>query len=193
MPNDKLKYAIIASWCVLAFCFIIKLLGSNVFVFVCTNEKVIALCNFIDKTFLLYITNFALFYFGTFYYYKAVLKEKVLTRRTKYIHLVLLGQYFIKLLIQFLIPAEAQLLLVLIFDTTIFILAPIILKRDVWKRALFGIVLLYDFQLVSMFIRNLGIHFAVSSTLLVAMFSIDYYIMILLYYFYSIKEKKGDV
>lgn len=191
MPQNKLKYAIIASWCVLAFCVVIKFIGGNLFEFVCTNEKVIALCNFIDKTFLLYITNFVLFYFGTFYYYKAVLKEKTLNSRTRNIHFVLLFQYTVKLLIQFLVPANLQMIIVLVVDTFILILSPIILKPNIWKRSLVGVLSLYGFQLISMFIRNLGINFAVTSTLLVAMFSIDYYIMILLYYFYSIKEKKG--
>lgn len=199
MMKDKYKTLITACWVVLGVCFLIKLLGGNFFEIMCNNEVVIKVCDFIDKTFLLYIFNFVCYYIAAIYYYKAILKVDKLIGRNSIIHLFILVLYVIKLFIQIVLTQNFDInkitLIILIIDTLFMILPIIIINVKLYKRAIIGYLLVLLFQVISMIIKNLGIHFAISSTLIVAIFSIDYYIMIILYYLYSIKteKKEGDI
>lgn len=191
--KDKYKTLITACWAVLGICFIIKILGGNFFEIICTNEFIIKVCDFIDSTLLFHIFNFVCFYVGSYLYYKAVLQVKHLNSKYIFLHFILITAYIIKLLIQFFVPLEYVTPIVLITDTLFMIAPVVILNTKVLKRAIIGYVLVLAFQAVSMITKSLGIHFAVKSTLLVAIFSIDYYIMLILYYLYSIQNisKKG--
>jgi hypothetical protein len=199
MMENKYKTLINSCWVVLICCFILKLLGGNFFEIMCNNNIVIKICNFIDKTFLLYIFNFLCYYIAAIFYYKAILKENKLIGKNKLIHLFTLALYIIKLFIQIILTKNFDLnkitLIVLIIDTIFMILPILIINVKLYKRAIIGYLLVLIFQIISMITRNLGIHFAVNSTLLVAIFSIDYYIMIILYYLYSTKteKKEGDI
>ena len=49
-----LKRLIIVSWVALGCCFLIKLLGGNLFEIVCNNQRFITICNYIDNNWFLY-------------------------------------------------------------------------------------------------------------------------------------------
>ena len=62
-----LKRMIIVCWILLAICFGIKLFGGNFFNIICTNEKFIEVCNFIDNTAWFHVISFIFFYSSTMY------------------------------------------------------------------------------------------------------------------------------
>lgn len=190
MMKDKYKTLITACWVVLGVCFLIKLLGGNFFEIMCNNEVIIKVCDFIDKTFLFYVFNFILFYVGCYYYYKAILKVDKFSGKLKYLHLVLIFVYIIKILINIFLKSDFGVLIGIICDTLFMILPIVFIDKNLWKRALLGYGLVMLFQIVSMLIKNLGASFATTSLLINSIYSIDYYIMIILYYLYSVKNKE---
>ena len=189
--KNKYKTLITACWVVLGVCFLIKLLGGNFFEIMCNNEVIIKVCNFIDKTFLFYVFNFILYYFGTYYYFKAVLKKEKLNGKYVWFHLLFVILYLIKIFINMFLKGNNGVIIGTLVDT-LFMIGPILIVNiKLWKRATIGYILVWVFQLISVFIKNLGIDFATTSLLINTIFSIDYYIMVILYYLYSIKEKEN--
>ena len=74
-------------------------------------------------------------------------------------------------------------------------LIPMLYRKDkIWKRfliCLFGFILFNVFQIFSMIIKNLGISIIDYGCLISVIFSIDYFIMLILYYLYvNILNKK---
>lgn len=185
--KDKYKTLILACWIVLLSCFIIKILGGNFFEIMCNNKTFINICNFIENTFLYYVVVFINFYIGAIFYYKAILQKDNLKGKYLFIHLILLVIWIIKLLV------NNNVILALLTDLLFTIIIPIILDRTKWKRAIFGSLLTLGFQVISLITKNIGLKIIDDNVLITLIFMIDYYIMMILYYLYSIKKlKKGE-
>lgn len=171
-----LKRMIILCWVLLFVCFIIKLCGANLFEIVCTNERFIEVCNFIDNTFLYYVLSFVFYYVNNFIYllsatYKKMFKFKTILITT--IILVLL--YTIKIFY----PKIS-----FILEIIVMIGLPIALIRNI-KVSLLSFILLNIFQLLSLFIKNIGIDILDTTFLISTILMLDYLIMNVIFYLYS--------
>lgn len=184
--KDKYKTLIISCWVVLLCCFVVKLLGGNFFEIVCENEKFIRFCNFIDGNILKYVISFIMYMTSAFIYMLAVVKNEI-TNVKKIIAIVLYSALWVIKLIVY----DLQIVATLIeFIGVIGI--PILLNKKYWKMSLIGCILNFVFQLISVIIKNLSLSFIDSSTINGIIFSIDYYIMIILFYLYRIKEDNNN-
>lgn len=146
------------------------------------NERFIALCSFIDSSFIKYIIYFTFNITSSSIYFMAVLKEK-------------------KPNLKWFIPYTIYAILKIIFnkydlifnilDFVIVPLLPIIINKKMWLRSIIGLGLMLLFQSVSLLLKFNNFTMFDENTLMVIILSIDYYIMLILYWLYSIKSKKG--
>lgn len=189
MNKKAIKTCIIICWCLLATCMIFKLCGSKIFEVAVTNQRFIDICNWLD---------------GKGIYAKYVLAGIMSITSTTF--LMLSASFAPK-------PNRKQIILILcvvipiwfvkvffakigfILDCVSIIVVPAIISKKWWAGFL-GLILNIAFQVASMYIRGIEVAtiFA-SNTILSLIFSIDYYIMIALYYMYTItiKIKKKEV
>ena len=179
--KDRYKTLIISCWVVLLCCFIIKLLGGNFFEIVCENEKFIRFCKYCNNGIMYWVISIIAYTFSTTLYLMAVCKfEKpkilliVITILMDIIKLIFINYATITGVIEF----------------VLFIIIPICYNKKNWLRAIIGCVLVLLFQISSLVTKNIGIKVINNDLVTGLIFSIDYYIMIILYWLYSIKEEK---
>lgn len=188
---DKVKYlkrVIIICWVALAICFCIKLFGGNLFEIMCENENFIAICNYADSHLWAYYLIGALQCFISLYFFTLAILQ-----RTKYKKWEL-----ILLIITVLVGSAVKMLsstFGFIFDIWQGILFPMLLIgkqfKQYWKIGLANILLM-AFQLLSMFIKNINSIILGESVLIGTIFSIDIWLMLILYFCYSNIIKEGD-
>lgn len=182
MMKNNYKVLIISCWSLLGVCCVLKLLGLDIFLVGSDNERFITLCNYIDNSFIKYFVYFVFNIVTSSIYYMAVLKEK-------------------KPNLKWLIPYMIYAILKLVFnqydivfnilDFIIVPLLPIIINKKYWLRAIIGLGLMLGFQAISLIIKLDHFTMFDNNTLMGVLLSIDYIIMLMLYWLYSIREKKG--
>lgn len=181
---DKKKYlhrVIIVSWVALIICFIIKLFGGNIFEIACTNETFIAICNYADTHLWANYLISALYCFVSLYFFTLAIMQKTKYKVWQLIILILtvLGGTAIKIW---------NSTYGLYFDIWQGILMPIVFLNKEFKKYLniiIGNVLLFAFQAVSMYVKNINFGVLGDSVLIGVIYSIDVLIMILLYFGYA--------
>lgn len=182
MMKNNYKVLIISCWSLLLVCCLIKLLGADLFLAGTDNERFISLCSFIDTTILRYVILYVMNIVSTSIYFMAVLKEK--KPNIKW-----LVPYIIYVILKFIF--EDFTMLFFIFDMLITIGLPILIDKKKWLRIIIGMGLNIGFQIISMFLKFDKFTMFDNNTLVFTILSIDYYIMLILYWLYSIKEKRG--
>lgn len=188
--KDKYSTLIKATWVVLICCFIVKLFGGNFFEIACNNEKFIRFCAVFSTGVPYYIINYVLYHVGTYYYFKAVLKTQNLNNKKYIVHCVICFVWILKLLLTLKIGNNT--LVFLLYDTVFMIIFPLIIDSKKFKRALIGYVINLIFQIITLITKNIGLKLLTDNLLIIIIYSIDYYIMVILYYLYSIKEDKEN-
>lgn len=188
---DKVKYlkrVIIICWVALAVCFCIKLFGGNLFEIMCENENFIAICNYADTHLWAYYLIGALQCFISLYFFTLAILQ-----RTKYKKWEL-----ILLIITVLVGSAVKMLsstFGFIFDIWQVVIMPMVFLgknyKKYWKVGLANILLM-TFQLASIYIKNINTIILGEGILIGTIFSIDVWLMLLLYFAYSnIKSDKG--
>lgn len=183
-----LRRVIIISWASLAICFVIKIFGGNFFEIMCENPNYKALCEYADSHFWCkYLICFASSIFCQYFFLLSIIQEYKFNKKQWVVTLLsVIICCFIKLLgYNFAFVA----------DIWLSILLPIIFA---WKRQnKFLVVLIANifnigFQFISLVTKNISIGIIDNSTLVSLIYSIDVYIMCVLYYLYRNfnKEKK---
>lgn len=188
---DKAKYlnrVIIASWIGLAFCFLIKIFGGNLFEIACANENFIAVCDYADNHFWAeYLISAAYCFISLYFYCLAILQE---IKYKPWQLLVVIATVLIGTPIKMTSVQCGW-----IFDIWQSILIHILFLGNNFKkyyRIFVAIVLLLIFQIISMITKNIDVGMITSEGVLVsAIFSIDVWIMEILYFAYS-NIKKGE-
>ena len=179
-----MKNLIKACWVSIIICFIIKIFGGNYFEIICTNEKFIDFCNLVDGSFVGYLILYLFYMFGLNIMYLAVLKQKWYKGKQNWILLFLtlywLFKYFVKI--------DA----ILFVTDTLIAFVPLLLYRNkiTLKRNILGAILFFLFQVLSLIVRNIGFKMIDDNLVIFIIMSIDYYLMLFLYYLYSIKERR---
>ena len=184
MMKNKYKVLIITCWILLILCFIIKLFGANIFNIVVTNQTFIDVCDWFDEHEVFKYIITTIVYITTVYPIYLTMVDKKIGQDWWFI-LLLLPLSYIKGNWQWVGFA---------LDILILLVVPLIrTKCKNWLKIIIGIVLIMAFQEISLVIRNLGFYLEKDSLLINLIMSIDYYIMIFLYYLhmrYIINKKK---
>lgn len=180
-----LKRAIISCWVLLAICFFIKIFGGNFFNIVCNNEKFINFCTFIDTNWLYFAIAFMFYYTSTMIYILAVTKSKFTLKNFLLITACCICSYSTKF-ISTTIGLIADYVLIYFGLCLYLAIKNGIRPKKAILLVLFGFVLNNVFQLLSLFIRNLGTFKILNEASVICMiFNIDYFIMLILYLLYT--------
>lgn len=181
-----LKRIIIVSWIALGCCFLIKLLGGNIFEIVCNNQRFIAICNYIDTHMWADWVFCTIYNTSTMYFLVLAICGQVKYTKTQMI--ILFVTVPIATFVKVLNPTVG-----LFFDIWQIIVMPCVFTIKKPRRhwcVLLGNVLIVIFQMMSMVIRNLSFGFTTQDgTLIAIIHSIDVTIMIFIYYLYVISNK----
>lgn len=191
-----LKRLIIVSWVALGCCFLIKLLGGNIFEIVCNNQRFITICSYIDNNWFLYYFVMTSYCYLSMYFLVLAMCQRTMYKRWEIITLTI-TILLVNVVKMFSNPVG------IILDIWQGIVMPILFVRKTPKKilnVLLANVLLVAFQLISMFTKNISINIDNGTALESFIFSFDVLLMILLYFGYSVsiakrkKEKieKGD-
>lgn len=193
MVNEKQKYEtlIVSCWVVLIACFIIKIFGGNWFEIICENQNFINVCELLDNNLIVRSIVYAIFYFASSSLIMlSQLKYKITDKKALPIIITILVLSIIR---QLYVSREVD----AIMDLVILIVIPLVIKiienkkiilNDV-LRIIVGIVLVFVFQIISQVAKDIGITYVDEYSLIVFILSIDYYIMICLYYLYSNRKE----
>lgn len=175
---------IVLSWILFIICLIIKLFGGNWFELKTNNEKFIDFCEFVDTNQILKMMLACCIYLITGYPVICILLNK------KFLELKIMA-IFVPIMITKSIMSWHNILISYILDTFVLIILPLIIcKFKNWKRVVFGNILIFGFQLISILVRNVSINFNETNTIIENyLIQIDYYLMIALFYLYYFKSK----
>ena len=187
-----LKRVIVVCWIALAICFGIKLFGGNLFEIICTNENFMKVCNYADNHWWAFCLINAINNFVLSYFFILAMCQRYTYKKWELF--VLIITVCIGVIIKYFCPQVVG----LIFDVWQVIVMPCAFSIKTPKRhwnVIIGNVLLIIFQMVSIFLNNIGIIVIISEIFIfLVIFSIDVLLMILLYYLYSnIKSRKEGV
>ena len=189
-----IKRVIIVCWVALALCFIIKLFGGNFFQIICENQTFIAICDYADKSWIISYLIGATNTLICLYFFTLAICGK--TKFEIWELLVVIATVFIGTAVK-----RLNVIIGLCFDVWQFIAMPLVfIRKDIktkWWVILLANALLFVFQAISMFIKNLGFGILsnTNGVLINLIFTIDVFLMIILYYLYSIliKYKKEKI
>ena len=187
-----LKRAIIICWVLLAICFVIKIFGGNFFAIVCTNEKFIKVCEYVDNSIFYYVIGFLTYSITNVFLILTISDNKTLFCKFNILFLVLTSLYwFFKLIIN-LGYIYINIHIVTLIDLISLYLLLFVFTRKPLK-SLLAIILMYVFTFLSVVVKNTGINHNIDdSTLVSLIFMVDYYIMLILTFLYSIKIQRRN-
>jgi hypothetical protein len=177
-----LRNTIIVFWLLLFSCFIIKIFGGNLFEIAIESERVIKMCNFIDKY---PIIHYGLNYISYLFVMTMLTKSLINFKVKKYHKYIWILIFLIINSLRFI-----NVYLGMALDIIYLIMASYIYNHMIYKGVI-GNISIVVFQIISVFTRNLGIDVVVTSSLIELILCVDYYIMIILYYLYSRVRKEG--
>ena len=180
--------AIIVAWVLLLLCFIFKLFGSKVFNIVVSNQDFINACNWLDSKdgeVCKYILAALMYLVSTpFVVLASALHPSF---KTKWMFIII-PSLCVVWVVKFFHSIAGM-----VVEAVVLIVIPCIMSKK-WWTGFVGYALDLIFQLLSMYIRGQDIRLLDSSTLTTLILSIDYYIMIALFYLYVIvinNRKRG--
>lgn len=183
--NKKYKALITSCWVMLFACWLFTIITSKYISIWCENEKFIEVCSFIDNNIVLdLITRFLMYYFNWLFIIYAVLRKPIKHKLWLW-SLIIFGFWLLKTIF-----IEIPIINYLDFAMVI----PLIIAQPKkWYRAIIGIALFFVFSLLCSLIK-IGVFdndiFSMFPTALTIIYSIDIYIICILYYGY---EMKGEI
>lgn len=195
--EKTLKRAIIICWILLAICFIVKICGGNFFNIVCNNENFIKFCNYCDTSFIRYVIYFTYFMFESIILLLIIRPNtKVKSKRFLFYCLCVFIYWIVKVLQELNIIKPNFILVNIIPFIVLYGLLALFSKRPLASI----IVIIYQFVLVTLssVIRNISLNGIITESFLISfIFSIDYYILLILtllyrkVIFYKRRNKDG--
>ena len=185
-----LKRSIIICWVLLAICFVIKLFGGNFFEIMCTNEKFISVCRFLETSGLCYVEGYITFIFSSTCLLLIIRDNKKVFNNNTLFYIILCSIYWgLKIMIETGV-INIPMVVYNIMDFVVLYLLLVVFSKS-WLKSILAVVLMFVFTFISAITKNIGIHGSLSESSVVAnIFMIDYYIMLILTLLYSIKTKR---
>lgn len=177
-----LKRVIVVCWVALAICFGIKLFGGNLFEIMCNNENFIKVCEYADNHFWAdYVLSFTYGFISTYFGLLAMIGKY---KYEKYELVSLIFTVLIGTLVKYFSGFYGML-----FDIWQGIIMPCLFTLKNPKRhkfILIGNILLFVFQFISMYAKNIDIDIVTEYGLMIGIiYSFDVLLMTMLYYLYS--------
>lgn len=193
MNNEKVdiqritQRLLLILWITLFCCFIIKIFGGNWFEIICTNERFIKLCNFIDNNIIVkisvaFLTSYTLYQF----YYLAIAQKWYFNKWT---NLFLIGIVLIFIIVRCFIKNIA---IGIVFDILQYVIIPIILFKRIRLVGL-NAVLIILYMALSALVKNIGIKNINDNTLLSIIYSLDIYVILSINYIYHNTIRKNGI
>lgn len=183
-----LKRVIVVCWIALAICFGIKLFGGNLFEIMCNNENFIKVCKYADSHLWAYYLICVFVSFPNTYFFILAMISKV--KYNKYQTIIVIATVLLNVAVKMFSNIGG-----VILDVWQVIIMPAIFTLDNKKthyKIIIGNILLMIFQLISMYIKNINTILVTNDGALISfIFSIDVFLMILLYYSYTNIKKGG--
>ena len=183
-----LRRVIVISWISLALCFVIKIFGSNFFEIMCQSPNYKALCEYADTHFWLkyVIAILSSFFCQTLYCLSIVQRYKFKKWELITTILCVVVSCYVKLKLQ---------QFSFIFDIILLALLPCLFLGKQYKKywqvpIAFGLTTL--FQVVSLVVKNVGFVNVADTYFIGLIYSIDVYIMCILYYLYRNFQKEKE-
>ena len=178
--NNHIFALICSFWLILIIYFIVKLLGGNYFNVICENQKFIDFCNWLDNSWMKFVISTIVYCFGNYTIYLAITKQRYF--KDYWVILILLPASIVK----YYFGAIGM-----IFDLLSLIIIPLIKsKGKLWLRIIVAQILIILFQFISLITKNISGYMPNESMLVSSILTIDYYVMIILYYLYSNNRKE---
>lgn len=165
-------------------CVAIKLFGANIFIAGTNNEAFIGFCNGVQNTFWYYIVTPLFNITSTMIFIMAVLRVK----KPNWKWLV---PYSIYAIIKSIFNNLNVLFFILDFVVIIGLL--LIFDRKHWLRIIISVLLNLGFQFISAFLKLNNYKMFDDNLVVGIILSIDYYIMLILFWLYSIEKKVKGV
>jgi hypothetical protein len=183
-----LKRVIVVCWIALAICFGIKLFGGNLFEIICENENFIKVCEYADSHLWAYYLICVFVSLPNTYFFILAMISKV--KYNKYQTIIVIATVLLNVAVKMFSNIGG-----VILDVWQVIIMPAIFTLDNKKthyKIIIGNILLMIFQLISMYIKNINTILVTNDGALISfIFSIDVFLMILLYYSYANIKKGG--
>ena len=185
--NKKYKALITSCWVMLFACWLFTIITSKYISIWCENEKFIEVCSFIDNNIVLdLITRFLMYYFNWLFIIYAVLRKPIKHKLWLW-SLIIFGFWLLKTIF-----IEISIINYLDFAM---IIPLIIAQPKKWYRAIIGIALFFLFSLLCVQIK-IGVLtpdvYMYLPTALTIIYSIDIYIICILYYGYEMKGANNN-
>lgn len=182
---NPFKVMIITCWILLILAFICKLFGANWFEPSIDNAKFIKFCNWLDNHWQIYIISTLVYVPATYLIYLTITKQYAY--KDLWTCILLIPCSYLK---------DGNYILIIlgfILELIVIAIIPMIkLKHKDKLRILFILDLIFMFQLMSNITKIYTWNLKNTSSLVSIILSIDYYILIILMYLYSIKEVKKN-
>lgn len=179
------RLLIILSWVVLVFYLLMKILFGYTLEIVCRNERILAICNFVDNNIVTnYIVSSIFCFVMLYFYYGAIVRKVKLGKREL---IILIATTLIANIFTYFGVIGS-----LVSDLLKFIVAPLImLGKFKWKNLLTCIIFLvlsFVFQAISAIVSSLGVKILQENMLISLVISIDVLLMNIIMCLYR-KEK----
>ena len=173
-------------WFALIGCFIIKLFGGNYFEIIANNETFVNLCSWMEKHYISTIIMYGLYCLSLVIITSTISINNIFKKK----NLIL-----IPLIILMCMLKGINAMIGYFVELAFIIIVPLIIAKEkrtkIFIRFIYSYLLVNGFQLLSLFIRNIDAHLLNTNFCIGLLFQIDYYIMLILYYLYSVKLR-GD-
>lgn len=185
-----LKRSIIICWVLLAICFVVKLFGGNFFEIMCTNEKFIGVCRFLETSGLCYVEGYITFIFSSTCLLLIIRDNKKVFNKNTLFYIILCSIYWgLKIMIETGV-INIPMAICDIMDFVVLYLLLFIFSRK-WHKSILAVVLMFVFTMISAITKNIGFSGDITNSMVIAnIFMLDYYIMLVLTLLYSIKIKR---
>lgn len=186
-----LKRVIVVCWIALAICFGIKLFGGNLFEIMCENENFIKVCEYADSHWLANVIISLIVCYTQLYFLILAMCQKIKYDKVEFIIFTLTA--LAGTIVKVLLPPWVGIM----FDLWQVVAMPIVFLRKTPRKfvnVLIANILLFVFQFLSMIAKNITFGILGDSVLEGAIYSIDVFLMIVLYYCYGniIKRKEKE-
>lgn len=183
-----LRRAIVISWATLALCFIVKIFGGNFFEIMCQSENYKALCEYADTHFWLkYLLGIVSSMICQSFFLLSIIQEYKFTKKQ-------FCSVFISVIVATFVKMIDQEIGVL-FDIYLTFILPALFWGKNFKKYITIIIaniFIFAFQIISLFVKNIGFVNVGDTYFIGLIYSIDVYIMCILYYLYRNFNKEND-
>jgi len=180
MMKNPFRVLIITCWILLGLCCIAKLFGANWFTPAANNKNFIDACNYVETSFWYYIISATFNIITTSIYLMAVLKQNKPDIR-----------WLIPLIIYAILKSifHTQTVLFFILDIAVIMLGiPLLINHKLWLRIVLGVLINVLFQYISLYLKLDNYKVFGDNVLISLILSIDYVIMLVLFWLYSIRK-----